>query len=527
MAAANESQGLKIAVAAFITLTVALAVTCYFLYSAYDSAAAKSVAAAEDATKKARAADAALSQYSDLRAKVGTRAEEADAAKEEISAHQKKIGERVDALLNATNTAIQKAQTAGASGTELDEIKGRVNQIVGTYRSEPNKTYISSLDRLAELMESTTTLLNELSLNYADLRHNLESSTTVAKQQNDVHAKAATDSRADLENEHKKHESDRGSLLTKVDQLQTDNNNKATEIANLSTKIKQMEEDFGRQRADLTSIIRETRDKFERSETILDRPDGYVKFVDLTTNEVHINVTRRQGARPQMTMSVFDANSPGIPTDRPKGSIRITKVGDDYSVAQIVKTVSPIDPIRDGDIVYSAAWSPNNPMQFALIGKMDVNRDGKDDRQELKRMIEDAGGIVAYDLPPIEVGKESGKMSARIDWYVTDNRIPLRDSGGYTKTDSGLKNQSELQARMGDVIKEARLEGVRPMEIGKLLNYLGYDYTMPVVGRVEGLDDSALRRMTAPKAPAIQPAASGDTSKAAQPKSDEMKDEPK
>ena len=37
-AAANESQGLKIAVAAFVTLTVALAVTSYFLYSAYSRA---------------------------------------------------------------------------------------------------------------------------------------------------------------------------------------------------------------------------------------------------------------------------------------------------------------------------------------------------------------------------------------------------------------------------------------------------------------------------------------------------------
>ncbi len=41
MAAANESQGLKIAVAAFIALTVILTVTSYFLYSAYASADAK------------------------------------------------------------------------------------------------------------------------------------------------------------------------------------------------------------------------------------------------------------------------------------------------------------------------------------------------------------------------------------------------------------------------------------------------------------------------------------------------------
>jgi hypothetical protein len=45
MAAANELQGLKIAVAAFISLSVILAVACYFLYSAYATAEARRVAA--------------------------------------------------------------------------------------------------------------------------------------------------------------------------------------------------------------------------------------------------------------------------------------------------------------------------------------------------------------------------------------------------------------------------------------------------------------------------------------------------
>src|SRR6185437_11982258 len=41
MAAANESQGLKIAVAVFVTLTVILAVTTYFSYTSYSQAEAK------------------------------------------------------------------------------------------------------------------------------------------------------------------------------------------------------------------------------------------------------------------------------------------------------------------------------------------------------------------------------------------------------------------------------------------------------------------------------------------------------
>ena len=60
------------------------------------------------------------------------------------------------------------------------------------------------------------------------------------------------------------------------------------------------------------------------------------------------------------------------------------------------------------------------------MGKIDINRDSKDDRDELKRMIQEAGGLVEFDLPPSDVGQETGEMSPRIDWYVIDARPPLR-----------------------------------------------------------------------------------------------------
>ena len=117
--------------------------------------------------------------------------------------------------------------------------------------------------------------------------------------------------------------------------------------------------------------------------------------------------------------------------------------------------MNPIDPIHDGDIVYSAAWSPNNPTRFALVGKIDVNRDGRDDREELKRMIQEAGGIVDFDLPPPYIGKETGKLSPRIEWYVTDDRLPFRDVY-LQRSEPIMKMETELANRKGEVIKEAR-----------------------------------------------------------------------
>jgi hypothetical protein len=52
---------------------------------------------------------------------------------------------------------------------------------------------------------------------------------------------------------------------------------------------------------------------------------------------------------------------------------------------------------------------------FAIIGPIDINRDGKDDRVEFRRMIEDAGGVVDFDVPPPEVDKPTGRISARIN----------------------------------------------------------------------------------------------------------------
>src|SRR5262249_25982695 len=464
-----------------------------------------------------------------MRTKIGTRATEYEAAKEEINAHFKKIDDRLNTLLGAVNTAVEKAKAAGLQGPELDDTRAKIQQAIASFRSEPNKTYSSSLDRLTELMENLSLLSTELSVDYQDLRKSLESATNVAKAQVDVQTKAATDSQSDLQGEHKKHEEERQTLLTKVDQLTTDNDKKTTENAVLATKMKQQQDDASRKQEELTASVREYRDRVERKENIVDHPDGYLTYVDYEANEVQLNITRRMGARPQMVMTVFDVASPGIPTEKPKGTIELTKVGERSSIARIIETKNATDPFRKGDIVYSPAWSPDKKMKFALLGKMDVNRDGKDDREDLKRMIEEAGGEVAFDLPPVFIGKETGKLTPQIDWYVIDDRIPFHEVTN-PRSEGNLLYEAQLQKRMGEVIREARLDGIRPLPIGRLLNYLGYNMNTPVFGRVDNVDAAALKRLTQRRVPADQvPKPAADAAKAEEPKSDnaEPKDEPK
>ena len=158
-----------------------------------------------------------------------------------------------------------------------------------------------------------------------------------------------------------------------------------------------------------------------------------------------------------MKMTIFDADSPGIPTEKPKGNIELTSIGEQFSTARIIKTNSRTDPIRVGDIVYSAAWSPNQPMRFALVGKIDVNRDGKDDRAELKRMIQEAGGTVDFDLPPRTWARNPARFRPRIDWYVIDDRHAATRYSAPSKGASVEVAQEVLNKRVGDIVKEARL----------------------------------------------------------------------
>jgi hypothetical protein len=181
----NESQGLKIAVAAFISLTVILAVTAYFLYSSVAGAEARLEFARAAQQKDKLAANLALRQYDELRTRIGARAEEFDAVKEEMSAHSKKVEERLNNLMSAVDAAVRTAQQDGVHGPELEDLKLKVQRAIASYRSEPNRTYISSLNRLTDTMEDLALLTTQLSRKYIGAKKSPQAATGDAKGQKD------------------------------------------------------------------------------------------------------------------------------------------------------------------------------------------------------------------------------------------------------------------------------------------------------------------------------------------------------
>jgi hypothetical protein len=120
-----------------------------------------------------------------LRSRIGTHDGRFDAAKEEISANFKKVEERLENLMKTVDGAVQTAQQDGVQGPELQDLKLKVHRAIASYRSEPNKTYISSLNELTDAMENLALLTAQLSRKQVRARKSPDAATGAAKGQTD------------------------------------------------------------------------------------------------------------------------------------------------------------------------------------------------------------------------------------------------------------------------------------------------------------------------------------------------------
>jgi flagellar motility protein MotE (MotC chaperone) len=535
MAAANDNQGLKIAVAALVMLVFILGVTNYFAFSN----ASQNFAQKEAETKKA--SDAAKQARDNLEAANYYRTvagypnlEELDAAKAAITKHQQAIATDIAAIGAETNQAVTTVQKAGSPDPKLDDLKTVGAGLVSAFASEPNenRVYSKTVDRLKDLLVNQSRLMREISLDYRKLRMELASanSTNSVEVAKAIAArdKALQEKQAEID----RFKSDLQSLNDHITSLQSSDKEKTNQITDLTNKFNDETQKLARTKVDLGRMIQELRDKLALNYNNMPagKAIGRVTYVDHNRGEAHVSVRKSDGARPMMRFAIFDRDAQGIPSDKPKGIIELISVGDTDSIAKITETKNPVDPIRYNDQLYSPAMTPDGPERYALIGRMDINRDGKDDRAELIRLIEASGGLIEYDLAPPGSDRSAGRLAVErtfnkigepvpphtgLSWgrisrakaYVIDTRQTTL-SGDNTKDGSGLTAEDvAYNKERSDATKEARAVGVPPIELRNLLMQLGYSAPPPGFGKgsVESKNKGALKQLLKPKP--IQPGA--------------------
>ncbi len=453
----------------------------------------------KDATQAKQAQASIQRSFEDLKREAGYEKADDSAVLDQITKDRTKLNEDVNKLILKVQEVVNNYNTAAgaAANPQVGQFADSATTAAQSLTSEPKRTLTSTIDRMLDLLGNQSQLLTAVELDYQTVRKELEAVNQIAQQKIEVEINAKQTSEQEKLAELTKHEEDRRGQLKRLDDLQSQNQQYLTENNELKNQIEQLKDEWQKRYGDLLTQFRDVREQLELNENVLERADGRVTFVDYIRNEVRTTLNRRMGAREQLVFTIFDRDAPGLPTDKPKATIELIKVGENESIGKIVKQMRNYEPVRIGDQVYSPAFG-ERPQTFALIGKIDVNRDGVDDREDLKRMIRSAGGEVSYDLPPPGVGHETGKMTPLTSWYVIDNRMTIR-AGVEQNYGANASEMDAFQKKKTAAIKEAKLEGIRPISIERLLDYVGYTFGQPTVGRREGIDLRALHKLTNPE----------------------------
>ena len=123
-------------------------------------------------------------------------------------------------------------------------------------------------------------------------------------------------------------------------------------------------------------------------------------------------------------------------------------LGPHRSEARITDT-DYVEPIVRDDFIYSPIWSPCTTLGIALVGEMDIDEDGRDDRDYIRNLIRMNGGrIDAEDIRD----RVSGEMSVDTRYIVV--------------------GEGELTGAANDMLNEAKLLTIERMSVTELLDLM-------------------------------------------------------
>ncbi len=262
-----------------------------------------------------------------------------------------------------------------------------------------------------------------------------------------------------------------------VEKLAADTQAKLSSVRkDLTTEIEKQKEDLEKLKKSLattqTSLEQKTTVIDDLKRTIVDVPDGEIRWVNQRTGLVWINVGRADGLQPLMTFSVFPADISDLSKGARKGTIEVTQILGDHMAEARITEDTITDPLMPGDKIDTALWNPGEQLHFALAGMMDVNGDGRNDLDLVKNLIAMNNGVV--DSYEDDKGQVHGlsEMSINTRYLV---------QGGEPKKEAKLAAVASGLAAMKGKAKEL---GVQTISLQDLLQRMGYK--APVSTRATG-----------------------------------------
>lgn len=236
----------------------------------------------------------------------------------------------------------------------------------------------------------------------------------------------------------------------------------------LEEKDKVMVQKFALHRS---TVRRLNRNLQKRDSHRFERSDGKITLVDDTGRLVWVDLGSADKLRAGIRFSVFDRDAERVGSSRKglKGVIEVVRVtGPHRSQARVIDG-NRLDPLLSGDLVFSPIWSVGHVEQFALVGLVDLNGDGRSDIEGLRRYIQQSGSRVSVWVN--DAGDRSGGAVDMRVKYLVVGRTPSPDSA---RSDAQRAAYNRLIGHLTAMRGEAYDHGVRVIRLNDFLAYIGY-----------------------------------------------------
>jgi hypothetical protein len=438
---ARENQGLQIALIIFVTTTVALGVMSWLFFQKYNETSKKLDVSVKESSKNQQAAEKAQKDNDDLKRLITGQptAEPFDAVKERFDKDMQTFGatypteaqfyrplmEKLNQSLQEKNGELKLAEEKILKqDTDYQQWKKEKEVQIKTFEEAQKK---ASTD-LVEQTNSFQKRFDEISREKDALQEKLQSTRKELTAEIEKAKQKATDSKLDLD--------------------------KA-----LKTVKYQGEK--------LDSV----------TSTVVDRPDGEVRWVDQKNGLVWINLGRADALKPLQTFAVYPGDITDLTKGKPKGDIEVTQLRREHLAEARITKDEISDPILPGDKIFTPLWNPGEKIHVALAGLIDVDGDGKSDLDLVRHLVAVNDGVV--DAYQEDQGKEVGKRVGDLNLgtrYLVLGEEPTE------------KTSSQFLTERSEMVGKAAEFGIRSIPLKDLLDRMGYRRQAHVVKYGLGAD---------------------------------------
>lgn len=194
-------------------------------------------------------------------------------------------------------------------------------------------------------------------------------------------------------------------------------------------------------------------------------PQGKVTEVADGGGIVYLNLGKADGLRPGVRFGIVDDSVSRIAEAKPKAHVEVVEVNqqtDHLSRARVLPNRRASNILR-GDKIYSPVWQPGKKVSIGLVGKIDIDGDGRDDRDAVKSLINQYGGQISVDLKPD--GRQEGALTIDTRWLVVGEAFKIVGGTLEGSNEAVAKKWVELE-------QQAKGMGVTRIDLDKLMGWL-------------------------------------------------------